>query len=48
MTKLNFNKAILLFNKSYNGFQFKESELKDGELKEWAKENSLLKESDQK
>ena len=43
ITQLDIDKMVLRLNVGYNGFKFKESDLKDGELKDWAKKNNLLK-----
>lgn len=43
ITQLDIDKMVLRLNVGYNGFKFKESDLKDGELKDWAKKNDLLK-----
>nr|WP_254918621.1 hypothetical protein [Bacillus cereus] len=47
MKQLDIDKASLRLNVLYNGFKFKESDLKDGELKDWARKNNLLKENEQ-
>lgn len=46
ITQLDIDKMVLRLNVGYNGFKFKESDLKDGELKDWAKKNDLLKSDD--
>ncbi|ANT40194.1 hypothetical protein ACQVQT_24825 [Bacillus paranthracis] len=46
ITQLDIDKMVLRLNVGYNGFKFKESDLKDGELKDWAKKNNLLKSDD--
>jgi hypothetical protein len=46
LTQLDIDKASLMYNRRYNGFKFKESDLKDGELKDWAKEQGLLRVDD--